>query len=117
MGYNKRYKRLSELTIAELAGNRCLEEILDFRDLLKQSIRLYMSRFLYNTDLDDPFECNIPLTLTVTCQKSRTGIIITHIWQDPIEGIILLRIPGQVIDLDDLVIEDQINLLECLTQL
>lgn len=87
MGYNKRYKRLSELTIAELAGNRCLEEILDFRDLLKQSIRLYMSRFLYNTDLDDPFECNIPLTLTETCQKSRTGIIITHIWQDPIEGI------------------------------
>ena len=90
MGYNKRYKRLSELTIAELAGNRCLEEILDFQDLLKQSIRLYLSRFLYNTDLDDPFECDIPLTLTETCQKSRTGIIITHIWQDPIEGIILL---------------------------
>lgn len=117
MGYNKRYKRLSELTIAELTGNRCLEEILDFQDLLKQSIRLYLSRFLYNTELDDPFECNIPLTFTETCQKSRMSIIISHIWQDPIEGIILLRTPGQVIDLDDLVIEDQIFLLECLSQL
>lgn len=114
MGYNKRYKRLSELTIAELAGNRCLEEILDFQDLLKQSIRLYLSRFLYNTDFDDPFECNIPLTIAENCQKHR---IISHIWQDPTEGIILLRISGQVIDLDDLVIEDQIYLLECLTPL
>ena len=116
MGYNKRYKRLSELTIAELAGNRCLEEILDFQDLLKQSIRLYLSRFLYNTDLDDPFECNIPLAIAENCQKHRTSII-SHIWQDPTEGIILLRISGQVIDLDDLVIEDQIYLLECLTPL
>ena len=46
MGYNKRYKRLSELTIAELACNKNLDEILDLQDLLKQSIRSHLSRLL-----------------------------------------------------------------------
>ena len=46
MGYNKRYKRLSELTIAELACNKNLDEIMDLQDLLKQSIRSHLSRLL-----------------------------------------------------------------------
>ena len=46
MGYNKRYKRLSELTIAEWACNKNLDEILDLQDLLKQSIRSHLSRLL-----------------------------------------------------------------------
>ena len=46
MGYNKRYKRLSELTISELACNKNLDEILDLQDLLKQSIRSHLSRLL-----------------------------------------------------------------------
>jgi hypothetical protein len=117
MGYNKRYKRLSEFTIAELAGNRCLEEILDFQDLLKQSIHLYLSRFLSNSDEENPVECNILFSFIDSGEKIRTRTIITHIWQDSIEGIIRLRIPNQVIDLDDLVIEDQVYLLECLTQI
>lgn len=47
MGYNKRYNRLNEETIVDLAGNRCLDEILDLHDLLTQSIRQYLSRRLY----------------------------------------------------------------------
>ena len=76
MGYNKRYKRLSELTIAELACNKNLDEILDLQDLLKQSIRSHLSRLLFLTDVDEPLEYNIkffrtpshlnPLTLSRT---------------------------------------------------
>ena len=59
MGYNKRYKRLSELTIAELACNKNLDEIMNLQDLLKQSIRSHLSRLLFLTDVDQSLECNI----------------------------------------------------------
>ena len=59
MGYNKRYKRLSELTIAELACNKNLDEIMDLQDLLKQSISSHLSRLLFLTDVDQSLEFNI----------------------------------------------------------
>lgn len=62
MGYNKRYNRLNEETIVDLAGNRCLDEILDLHDLLTQSIRQYLSRHQYYTDVDTPLKCNIPFS-------------------------------------------------------
>lgn len=111
MGYNKRYKRLNELTITDLAGNRCLDEILDLRDLLIQSIRLYLSRHLYYTDKDSPLECDIPFSHSYGCLKTETAVI-TRIWQDPVEGMILFYISNRVIELEDVSLEDQIYVLE-----
>ena len=113
MGYNKRYKRLSEDTIAELAGNRCLDEILDLYELLRQSIRQYFSRHLYYTDVDSPLECNQPFPHSFGCLKTEKTTII-RIWQDSIEGMIRFDISNRVIELEELSLEDQIYILECL---
>jgi len=114
MGYNKRYNRLNEETIVDLAGNRCLDEILDLHDLLTQSIRQYLSRRLYYTDVDTPLKCNIPFSHSNCLQAETTTI--THIWQDSVEGMIRFNISNRVIDLENLSLEDQIYILDCLEQ-
>lgn len=115
--YNKRYKRLSELTIAELAGNRCIEEILDLEVLLRQSIRLFLSRLLAHTDADNPYSCNIRYNGLHNVNKSIDQTVITHVWQDPVEGVIVFALndSDKVIDLADIILEDQIYILESLT--
>lgn len=114
MKVNNRNIRLSELTIAELACNRPLEEILVMYDLLRQSIRSYLSRILFGTDVDTPLECNIKIFPLESLNKEKVCISVCQIWQDPIEGIITLNTQNESFDLDDLVLEDQICLLESL---
>lgn len=114
MIFNNRNIRLSELTIAELACNRSLEEIQDLHDLLRQSIRSYLSRILYKTDIDTPLECNIKIFPSESLCKEKVCISFCKIWQDSIEGIITLNAQDESFDLDDLVLEDQIYLLESL---
>ena len=112
MGYNKRYMRLHEDTIADLAGNRCLDEILDLHDLLIQSIRKYLSRHLYYTDYDKPLECNMRFSY-FDGNHQKKMVTITRMWQDPIEGRIIFDISDRTIDWEDLSLEDKIYILEC----
>lgn len=119
MGCNKRYKRLSGLTLAELACNRCVDEILDMQELLRLSIRLHFSRLLHNIDYENRKVCRIGIIRPDWVGSVGSSVILTSVWQDQVEGFILFCDDinrNKRYELDEFSIEDQISILLSLSR-
>ena len=101
---------MDEKSLIEFASNRSLAEIESVRDFLQMCIRQYFSRLMMNTDEDKRYSCNIPINVS---------LIVSEIWQQPCEGLIFINVGTHEKEdlryLEDLSIEEQIGLLDKIT--
>ena len=83
-------------------------------NLLKESIRHYLSRLLIETDEENPLECKICLSNTEGFGLSTLNFPwIYQIWQHPVEGIIYFSFNpdgSEAVEFDNMVLEDLITI-------
>lgn len=96
----------------ELTNNKGIEEIEEMYDVLRESVRHYLSRCLMDTSEENRKEVYIPLEHGAVGLSTLEMPTIVSIWQHPSEGIICVRyeFSDEDIDLDDLSMEDIIQI-------
>ena len=82
------------------------------RETFRESARLFLSRFLMDTDEDNPYECDIRLEPEGTFGLSSLEMPnLTAMWQYPAEGYIAFEIDGCELDFDSIGDEELIQIV------